>query len=599
MAKSNSATFNSSSQTVTLSATVTNGSVSVNEGSETFTILNGINIIGTPVTVAVVNGVASTSTYTLPAGTAAGAYSIQSTYYGTANYLGSIDVSHTLTVNAAATTTAAKSASTTFSTVAQSVPLSATVSSAAGSVNGGTVRFTILNGTTTIATAVSNIIANGAANATVTLPASTPVNNYTIQAVYSGTGNFGSSTDRSQVLKVVSTGTTTAVISSASTAVFGQSVTFTATVTASSPGLGTPTGSVAFKDGTTTLATETLVGGATTFTTSSLALGSHSITAVYGGSTDFATSTSSALTETVAQDGTTSIVVSSANPSVFRQAVVFTAVEIPNAPGVGTPTGTVTFKDGTTTLATETLTGGTATFFTSALAIGTHSITVTYGGNTDFKASTSAVLSQTVNQASSTTSVTSSANPSVFGQSVTFTAQVSAVSPGAGTPTGTVTFKDGSTTLGTGSLSAGTASFTTAALAVGSHSITAVYGGDTHFKTSTSPPLIQTVSAATVTLSDSQSASSAETSSTAIQTDMPPAPSVRDLALNQVASEQREHRLGTSRQTAERKCKIKVTETVSVPRRKVPFSRTPSADRPNGILARDDITDENRRQRRR
>ena len=68
------------------------------------------------------NGVASTSTYTLPAGTAAGAYSIQSTYYGTANYLGSIDVSHTLTVNAAATTTAAKSASTTFSTVAQSVP---------------------------------------------------------------------------------------------------------------------------------------------------------------------------------------------------------------------------------------------------------------------------------------------------------------------------------------------------------------------------------------------------------------------------------------------------------------------------------------------
>ena len=322
--------------------------------------------------------------------------------------------------------------------------------------------------------------------------------------------------------------------------------------------------------------TERSSAGATTFTTSSLALGAHSITAVYGGNTDFATSTSSALTETSPRMARPQSWFRQPIPRHLGQSVVFTAVEIPNAPGVGTPTGTVTFKDGTTTLATETLTGGTATFFTSR-ARDRHSLDHSnLRRQYSFQGQHVSRLSQTVNQASSTTSVTSSANPSVFGQSVTFTAQVSAVSPGAGTPTGTVTFKDGSTTLGTGSLSAGTANFTTAALAVGSHSITAVYGGDTHFKTSTSPPLIQTVSAATVTLSDSQSASSAETSSTAIQTDMPPAPSVRDLALNQVASEQREHRLGTSRQTAERKAQIKVTETVSVPCRKVPFSRTPT-----------------------
>src|SRR5206468_4232089 len=93
-----------------------------------------------------------------------------------------------------------------------------------------------------------------------------------------------------------------------------------------------------------------------------------------------------------------------------------------------------------------------------------------------------------------TTGLTSSVQPSVFGQPVTFTATVAAKSPGAGTPTGTVTFKDGSSTLGTGTLnSSGQAMFTTSTLAVGPHSITASYGGDATFSGSTSSPLTQTV----------------------------------------------------------------------------------------------------------
>src|SRR5439155_702363 len=94
-----------------------------------------------------------------------------------------------------------------------------------------------------------------------------------------------------------------------------------------------------------------------------------------------------------------------------------------------------------------------------------------------------------------TTGLTSSVHPwSVFGQPVTFTATVTAKSPGAGTPTGTVTFKDGSITLGTGTLNgSGQATFTTSTLAVGSHSITASYGGDASFNGSTSHPLTQTV----------------------------------------------------------------------------------------------------------
>jgi len=92
--------------------------------------------------------------------------------------------------------------------------------------------------------------------------------------------------------------------------------------------------------------------------------------------------------------------------------------------------------------------------------------------------------------------VVSSANPSSFGQAVTFTATVNAVSPGSGTPTGTVTFYDGSTTLGSATLGGtGAASFTTSSLSVGSHSIKVSYAGDADFKASTSAVLKQVVQA--------------------------------------------------------------------------------------------------------
>jgi hypothetical protein len=73
---------------------------------------------------------------------------------------------------------------------------------------------------------------------------------------------------------------------------------------------------------------------------------------------------------------------------------------------------------------------------------------------------------------------------------------VTVSAPGGGTPTGTVTFRDGSTTLGTGTLSGGQARFTTSSLSVGTHTITAVYGGDSNFSGSTSAPLTQTVNQA-------------------------------------------------------------------------------------------------------
>src|SRR5439155_26027386 len=146
------------------------------------------------------------------------------------------------------------------------------------------------------------------------------------------------------------------------------------------------------------------------------------------------------------------------------------------SPGAGTRTGTVTFKDAGTSIGSGTVNAsGVATFPTTALAIGAHSITAEYGGDANFNGSTSSTLAQTVNKANSATALASSLNPSYFGDIVTFTATASAVSPGTGTPTGTVTFKDTATTLGTGTLSSGQATFAISSLTVSNHVISAVY----------------------------------------------------------------------------------------------------------------------------
>ena len=105
--------YSPNAQTVTLSATVTSADGPVTGGTETFTILSGSTDVGTPVTDNVVNGAVS-GVYTIPTGTLGGVYTIQAVFSGTSTLSGSSDSSHTLTISDAATTTAAKSATTTF-----------------------------------------------------------------------------------------------------------------------------------------------------------------------------------------------------------------------------------------------------------------------------------------------------------------------------------------------------------------------------------------------------------------------------------------------------------------------------------------------------
>jgi len=211
-----------------------------------------------------------------------------------------------------------------------------------------------------------------------------------------------------------------------------------------------------------------------------------SLTTCSGTCTDFAIDTVNLNTAPAALVS----LVSSLSPSALSQAVTFTATVKP-ASGTGTPTGTVTFKDGAAVLGMGMLNAGTATLITSGLGAGVHSITAVYGGDASFGSGTSPILTQTVNKGASSTSVTSSNSSSSRGANVTFTATVT--SSATVTLTGTVTFLDGGTSLGTGTLSGGTATFTTSMLGIGAHSITAAYGGDANFTSSTSAILTQTI----------------------------------------------------------------------------------------------------------
>ncbi|MGA9509722.1 MAG: FG-GAP-like repeat-containing protein [Candidatus Sulfotelmatobacter sp.] len=258
-------------------------------------------------------------------------------------------------------------------------------------------------------------------------------------------------------------------------------VSFTATVS-STFNAGSVSGSVTFYDGLTSLGSIAIGNnGKAVLSGIGLSLGGHSITAIYGGSSIYLTSTSPALNETENQWTTTTTLSSSQNPSAFNQSVTFTATVTAN--GGAALTGTVAFMDGTTTLATVPLSNGSASYATSTLSMGTHSIAVSYAGASIDSASSS-VLSQIVQKTGTIIALTNSSQSG----SLILTATVSRAS--SGTPTGTVTFMDGTASLGSSSLNgSGSATLSISSLTAGVHNITALYSGDSDFSASTSSPM--------------------------------------------------------------------------------------------------------------
>jgi len=471
-------------QPVNFTATVTSnsgtptGTIAFMDGSTT--IVSGVVLAG---------GMATYQDASLAAGT----HSITAVYSGDSTYAASTSspLSETVFSSPAATTTTVVS-SANPSVAGQSVTFTATITTSGGFVPGNDGFLTFWDGNNELGTVVVN---NGKGSVSLS---SLSTGAHSITANYGGDIAFASSTSAvlTQTVNTASLKSTQTMLnSSLNPSVAGQPVNLTATVTSSS---GTPTGTVTFKDGSSTIVSVALNGGTATYQDPSMAAGTHSLTAVYSGDSNYSGSTSATLTETVYSSpaATSTTLVSSADPSSPGQSVTFTAMVSTSGPG--TPTGIVTWWDGITELGSYALNGNSASLTTSSLSLGAHSITANYGGDVVFAASTSAILTQTVsNVTTTTTALASSLNPAAAGQAVTFTAMVTP--NGSGTPTGSVTFKDGSATLGSSNLSSGKASYTTSTLSAGTHSITAAYVGDSNFSGSTSGVLTQTVTSGSST----------------------------------------------------------------------------------------------------
>lgn len=312
---------------------------------------------------------------------------------------------------------------------------------------------------------------------------------HVITANYAGDDRFaGASTSLDQ--EVSAAHTTTTVSSSPNPSVVGQEVTITATVTPVSPATGSPEGFVQFEiDGAPGTFAE-LSNGTATLSTTTLTRGAHQVKARYlSADPNFVTSTSTVATHTVNKAATRTEVTSSAPVSAFGQPVTFTASVSVQAPGAGSPSGTVTFTNGSTVLGTapvDSSTGGVGSITVDDLTVGQHAVVATYDGDGDFTGSNGSVA-QKVQRAQTSTVLTSSVNPSQSGQGVRFTATVSPVAPGAGTPSGTVQFTVNGANLGAPvALTDGAAlsgAFTS--LSPGTYRIGANYSGDGRFVAST------------------------------------------------------------------------------------------------------------------
>jgi Bacterial Ig-like domain (group 3)/FG-GAP-like repeat len=284
--------------------------------------------------------------------------------------------------------------------------------------------------------------------------------------------------------------TKTTLVSSPNPSFSGQAVVFSATVGTRSG--APPNGEiVTFNDGSAILGTGSLIGGVALLTTSTLPVGTATITASYPGDANFTASQSAGLSQVVTPPNkfpTSTALVSSLNPSIYGQNVTWTATVTTS--GSITPTGKVNFTSDGVGIGTATLNAsGVATISKRFLNASAFPVTAVYRGDASNLRSTSNIVNQVVEQATSAATISSSPNPSSNGQIVTFTVRIT--SPTV-TPSGPVTFTSGKTVVGTAQLKGGKATFSTSTLPVGSDKITVTFSGNSNIAASMAS-LTQTV----------------------------------------------------------------------------------------------------------
>ncbi len=356
----------------------------------------------------------------------------------------------------------------------------ATAGAGSGSLTG---NVTLSDGTRVLGTAA---VVAGAATLNVSTLA---VGAHSITAAYLGNTTYAASTSAALAETVTLATTHVAVSSSANPANAGAPLTLTATIFSTG---GVPTGLIIFSDQGHTLGSAalnsqgvaTLVVSGATWTP-----GTHALTASYPGDTSDAASASQPISEIVNLATSTLLLGATANPAALGASITFTVTATSNG---GTPSGSVQFLDGTSPLGMATLSpAGLATLTTSALALGNHSVSASYAGDLNDSPATSPALSEVVQPTSIAVSLTASANPSRFNAPLTLSLAVT----GSGSqPTGSVTLTDNGTTLASLSLDGhGLASFPTSSLIIGTHSLVAVYSGDSTHTAATSTILTERV----------------------------------------------------------------------------------------------------------
>jgi hypothetical protein len=417
----------------------------------------------------------------------AGSHTVAAFYTGDPNNFSSTSNPLVLTVNRGSTTT-------TLSTVDNpgvvndQVEFTATVSPAP---NGGTVVFSV-SGKPISGCSAQPVFPNGVATCFVH---ETTAGTQSVAANYSGDADYASSASSPINEVVAAAPTSTSLASPTVNPTVGQAVTYTATVTPIPDG-----GTVAFTDGGSPISgcgSRLVSGGVATCVVTYTSVGSHVVSALYGGDSNFNPSSSGQVSKTISQAATTTGLGVDHSPGLVGQAVTYTATVSPVPDG-----GTVAFTDGGSPISgcgsQAVAADGTATCAVTYSAAGAHSVVAGYGGDSNYQGSSSTPMAETVSPASTTTGLGVDHSPALVGQAVTYTATVTPVPDG-----GTVAFTDGGSPIsGCGSQAVGADGTATCAVsyaAAGAHAVTAAYGGDSNYQGSSSAPMAEAVNAASTT----------------------------------------------------------------------------------------------------
>ncbi len=413
--------------------------------------------------------------------TQVGTYTVRASFAGSADYeSGTALVSFTITQATPSVTVADAGGTYSGAPFAATGAVAGVSGSASTSLEGVTPTLAYYSGTDPLD------------SATLLSAAPTQAGSYTATASFAGSADYVSGTAllNFTITQATPTFSVTDVGGSFDGRPFAAAVTIAGTGTENSP-------AVSLEGIAPTLAYST-GAGASLGSTAPTAVGNYTVVANFPGSVNYLADQSAPVPFTIARGSATIVLTSSLGSAGYGQLVSFTST-VASATS-GTPSGSVTFSDAGTLLATVPLDGsGIATFSTSMLAIGAHSITATYSGDVTFLGGESAAAAESVSQAG--TQVVLVPQP-VFNNkkkltSVGLKAEIEPLSPGAGIPTGEVTFetvktvkrKTKTTTLGAVALSGGDATLTLNAKKVLNVTIKIVYSGDTDFQASTATPL--------------------------------------------------------------------------------------------------------------